>query len=433
MDGISINKNTGSDVATFPATPVTSAIPATKSVPGQEIDPDILEKNWLLIVDDDTIAVDEISSYLTLKGFTCLTAYDGVQALEEISRTPQISIVLTDIRMPSLDGLEMTKQVHEKAAPERHLEVIIMTGHGGKEEAIEALQAGAMDFITKPVSLKHLLHSIRKAMELIQYRQSEIDHRHALEAALEKEKQLTTMQRDFMSMVSHEYRTPLAIIDGAAQFFIRHTEKLDTNKIVERAESIRSSVRRMIVLLDDTLNASRLDSGEVELFFEEINLQMLLGEIRTRFMNGKKSHALEFDLGDLPQRIDADSHLLDLVFTNLISNAVKYSPNAERVDISGWVENDYAVVTIKDYGIGIPPDEVQHVFDKFFRASTARTIEGTGLGLCFSKKIIDLHGGDISLSSELNVGSTVTVCLPIEGKTPAETTPSFETVGSTSE
>jgi len=378
-----------------------------------DIDQDFFANNWVLIVDDDPMAVDEISMYLRNKGFTCKTAFDGISAFDIIVQTPEISLVVTDIRMPSLSGIQMVQQIREEFGPERHLEVIIMTGHGGRTEAIEALQAGAIDFIAKPVSLKHLLHSAYKAMKIIGYRQTEAEYKAALESALAKEKKLSDMQRDFISMVSHEYRTPLAIIDGAAQFLLRHNDSLDESAILDRAQNIRRSVRRMISLLEETLNSSRLDAGELEVIPGAVNIKTLLEEIGKRPLGPPHSHKISIDAKELPDEITADSHLLDLLFTNLVGNAVKYSPDANLVEIEGWTENDFAVVTVRDHGIGIPSDELPRIFEKFYRASTTRTYEGTGLGLSFAKKITELHGGDISMASQLGIGSTVTVCLPL--------------------
>ena len=126
-------------------------------------------------------------------------------------------------------------------------------------------------------------------------------------------------------------------------------------------------------------------------------------------------HSIEVSVEKLPDEIQGDPMLLGQVFTNLLSNAVKYAPHSKKIKVIGWTEDDCACVTVKDYGLGIPKSDMPRLFEKFFRASTSTGIKGTGIGLFLIRTFIELHGGTITVRSELSKGSAFTVRLPING------------------
>jgi len=234
-----------------------------------------------------------------------------------------------------------------------------------------------------------------------------------LESALQSEKMFTTLQSKFVSLVSHEFRTPLAIIDGVAQRLIRSKETITPEGINERCGVIRRAIKRVTSLMDVTLYASRIDEGKFELSKDVCDLRSMVQENCDRQSDIAPSHKIEADLSGLPSKVYADDKLLNLIFTNLLSNAVKYAPQAPLVEVKGWCHDDMAIVSVKDYGIGISEDDMPNMFGRFFRAKTAEGINGTGIGLNICKEFVELHGGTIELESVEGKGSTFTVHLPI--------------------
>lgn len=239
-----------------------------------------------------------------------------------------------------------------------------------------------------------------------------------LETALEKEKEFSALQQKFVSMASHEFRTPLAIIDGAAQRVERRIDSIEPVDLTKRISRIRGAVRRMLVLIESTLSASRLDEGRVEMNPRQIDVAEIVKTVCERQTELSEELEIHIALEDLPGAIEGDPALLDQVFTNLLSNAVKYAPTAPKISISGARDTDgFLAIAVTDNGVGIPANELSSLFDRFFRASTSEGIAGTGIGLNLARELVEMHGGTIVVESQVGVGTTFTVRLrehPIE-------------------
>lgn len=253
----------------------------------------------------------------------------------------------------------------------------------------------------------YLIYEILKRNSKIEQQTEE------LQDSLEQQKVLNDLQRKFVSMVSHEFRTPLAIIDSGAQKLIRRAESLTPKKIEEVALKTRSHINKLIELLDSILHSQRMDAGAMEIMPGPCDLKLIIGDVCQLQYEIHTRNSIILDISSLPAQIIADSKLVGHVFTNLISNAVKYSPDGTEVHISGQTFDDYVEIIIKDAGVGIPADELPDLFSCFYRASTSVGISGTGIGLHLVKNIIDEHGGSIEVESEVGVGSCFTVRLPL--------------------
>lgn len=235
-----------------------------------------------------------------------------------------------------------------------------------------------------------------------------------LEQALSKERALNELQRQFVSMVSHEFRTPLTIIEGSAQRMMRRADRLTPDDVQQRTGRIRSAVKRMTGLIESTLSVSRLDAGKFEMNPTYIDAAELVAENCRLQREISASHAISVDVGAISRPIYADSDLLNQIFANLLSNAIKYSPNGCTIEVWGYIEDEQVLVSIRDYGLGISANDVPRLFERFFRAGTSTGIAGTGIGLHLVKQLVELHGGSIAVESVEGKGSTFTVGLPIE-------------------
>jgi len=236
-----------------------------------------------------------------------------------------------------------------------------------------------------------------------------------LQMALAQEKKQNETQREFVAMVSHEFRTPLSIIDGTAQRVLRRPELMTEEELPIRMQKIRDAVVRMTGLVEDTLSRASMDAGMIKFKGEEIDLCKLIQETCVRQEGVSKEHKISVDLAGISSLIWGDQKLLDQVFTNLLSNAVKYSPEGRRVDVKGWMENDSTcVVSVRDFGLGIPEKEIPKLFERYFRASTASGIAGTGIGLNLANELVKMHDGSIDVESTVDEGSKFTVQLPIQ-------------------
>ncbi len=239
-------------------------------------------------------------------------------------------------------------------------------------------------------------------------------HAEEIEKALEKEQELNQQQRQFVSLVSHEFRTPLAIIDGTAQRLLRRSDKIGPERRNEGLHKVRSSVNRLIGLMEEVLSSDQLESGKIEMRSAPFDLKALVEEACDTLQTFSKTHQIEADTKALPEKFLGDAKLLHQVIVNLISNAVKYSPAADIVRVICSTEDGHVVIAVRDYGLGIPEDEVSKLFERFFRASTSAGIIGTGIGLHLIKSLVEMHSGEVVVESVVDEGSTFTLKLPLE-------------------
>jgi signal transduction histidine kinase len=252
------------------------------------------------------------------------------------------------------------------------------------------------------------------AIDLAQNRQALAKQAAMLQEKLEAEQRLTLLQRNFVSMASHEFRTPLGIIDGHAQRMISMRERLTPEELAERARKVRNAVRRMTQLIANLIGSSRVIDGGIGFSYHptQVDLTALVREACTLQQELTPDAQLLVDLGKRPLMVYGDGSLLSQVLGNLVSNAVKYSPDGAPVRISSAPDGDAVAVTIEDHGIGIPESERQRVFERYYRGSNTSGIIGSGVGLYLVKTLIDLHHGSISLESRENEGSRFTLRLP---------------------
>ncbi|MEL6962257.1 MAG: HAMP domain-containing sensor histidine kinase [Pseudomonadota bacterium] len=216
-----------------------------------------------------------------------------------------------------------------------------------------------------------------------------------------------------MSMVCHEFRTPLAVIDGNAQGIIKRRETISPDKLMGRLGKVRVSVRRLTELMESVLSASKLEAGSIAMNPAPCNLASMIDEVAANYREVNPTYDIAVDTADLPESFVADVKLIRQVVSNLLSNAVKYSPDGAYVSIDARTNDDGGVaIAVRDEGVGIPEDELKKLFQRFFRASTSTGIAGTGIGLHMVQALVDMHGGRIDVASDVGVGTTFTVCLP---------------------
>ena len=236
-----------------------------------------------------------------------------------------------------------------------------------------------------------------------------------LEKMLEDERRLTALQRNFVSMASHEFRTPLTIIDGHAQRMIKMKDRLGAGDIAQRAGKLRGAVLQMTNLIDNLLNSSRLLDGDAGINFHpaKIDLALLLREVCQSHHEIAPGAQIQDDIGE-KLMLFGDPKLLNLVFSNILSNAIKYSPSDGLINISAAFESEKVIVTVQDHGIGIPEKDLERLFERYYRGSNVSSIAGTGVGLHLVKVVVELHGGDIKVESREGKGSRFTVMLPMK-------------------
>jgi two-component system, OmpR family, sensor kinase len=250
------------------------------------------------------------------------------------------------------------------------------------------------------------------AVALVNSQRRSIEQAAALEAGLENERRLTAQQRDFVSMTSHEFRTPLTIIDGHAQRLIKASDRLDPPDVAERGARIRSAVQRITNIMDSLLGASRLLDGHAVFHPSEVDPGALLRDACQAHRDATRGAIINEEFSSLPPLIEGDGKLLFHAFSNLISNAIKYSPPGSPIEVVARQEAGWLVVQVRDRGIGIPARDRERLFERYFRGSNATGIAGTGVGLHLVAMVVALHRGEVLAESLEGVGSRFVVRLP---------------------
>jgi two-component system OmpR family sensor kinase len=257
------------------------------------------------------------------------------------------------------------------------------------------------------------------AIELMRSQRTLARQAAMLEEQLAQEQRLALLQRNFVSMASHEFRTPLTIIDGHAQRLIKTKDTLPPAEIGERAGKIRAAVLRLTHLIDNLLNSARLFDGGATLYFHpaEMDMAALLREVCQLHREMVPGAEIAERLSGAAMPMIGDAKLLYQLFSNLLSNAVKYSPGGGAIEVEAEVRADEIVVAVADRGIGIPANDLERLFERYHRGGNVSGIVGTGVGLYLVKMVADLHRGRVEVTSAEGAGSRFTVHLPVK---PAE-------------
>jgi two-component system, OmpR family, sensor kinase len=253
------------------------------------------------------------------------------------------------------------------------------------------------------------------AIELVRSQQMLARQAALLEERLAHEQRLALAQRNFVSMASHEFRTPMTVIDGHAQRLIKMKDVMPPGETAQRAGKIRSAVLRMTHLIDNLLNSSRLIDGAAAHYFHpaELDVAPLLHEVCQLHREMVPTAQIAEQIANAPMQTVGDPKLLFQVFSNLLGNAVKYSPSGGVIDVGATIVSGDVVVTFSDRGIGIPRNDLDRLFERYHRGSNVSGIVGTGVGLYLVKMVVDMHGGQVDVQSREGQGSRFTVRLPI--------------------
>lgn len=247
--------------------------------------------------------------------------------------------------------------------------------------------------------------------------QQEVERRKEIEKtvrqALEKEKELNDLKSRFVSMASHEFRTPLSGIMTSASLLEKYTKTEDQSKRDRHLSNIKKSVRNLTSILNDFLSLDKLEQGGTKYHPVEFIIEDFIKELVEEFkLTSRASNELVFICESSDTTILQDQEIIRNILANLLSNAIKYSPEDSPVEISLNLINENVILNIKDFGCGIPDEDQKHMFEKFFRAGNVTAIQGTGLGLNIVSRYTEIIGGKISFTSKVGEGTCFSLEIP---------------------
>ncbi|MBO9558961.1 MAG: hybrid sensor histidine kinase/response regulator [Caulobacter sp.] len=368
--------------------------------------------NFLLVddLDENLLALEAL---LQREGLTCLKARSGEEALE-LLLVHEVALALLDVQMPGMDGFELAEFMRgsERA---RHIPIIFVTaGAASNQRRFRGYEAGAVDFIQKPIEAHILRSKANVFFELFKQRQQLEAQRDELEAAANALRRADRHKDSFLAVLAHELRNPVAALSGGL-----HLLKKDIPP--ERAKDIRSRMDRMLEhlthLVDDLLDVSRVSQGKISLKMERVELSDVLRSAIEASQHNLDAGDHEFvvNIPAAPVWLYADHTRLAQIVANLLNNAAKYTPSGGKVSLSAAVDEGVVRIVVSDTGVGIPPEMQSKIFEIFAQVEDhlAKAQGGLGIGLALVKQLVMLHGGSIAVESAgPDMGATFTVRFP---------------------
>ncbi|MFY7837410.1 MAG: hybrid sensor histidine kinase/response regulator [Novosphingobium sp.] len=370
-----------------------------------------------LLVDDLADNLVALTALLKRDGLDLHTARSGEEALE-LMLVHDYALALLDVQMPGMDGFELAEFMRSNERS-RHIPIIFVTaGSTDVTKRFRGYEAGAVDFIQKPIEADVLRSKANVFFDLYDQRRQIIAQRDEL-ALLSQALQAADKQKNrFLAVLAHELRNPIAALNAGLNLLARR-ETSDAVRHIGGA--MGRSLKHMARLVDDLLDIARIDQGKISLKAERLNLQ----DVATFAVEtiqpaiDEAGHSLHLDLAPQPIMVVADHARVTQIIGNLIGNAAKYTPKGGEIRVTLREEGSSAILEVADNGIGIPRDQQSRIFGIFEQVDLGGGIkqDGLGVGLALVKQLVELHGGSIALKhSAPGEGSTFEVKLPIDAK-----------------
>lgn len=410
----------------------------------------------ILVVDDRADNLRLLSTMLSKQGYKVRKVIKGEMAFDVAQVNPP-DLILLDIFMPVVSGFEVCQQLK---ADERTsgIPIIFLSASDEPLDKVKAFAVGGQDYITKPFEISEVLARIEHQLRILRLQQQmqaqnqrllgevaerlkaeaalrqindELDERvrertaeltqtnqqlkwmgQKLEQALAQEQELNRLRSRIITTISHEYRTPMAIISSSTGILEDYFDQLTPRLRHKHLGRIQEAIQRMLTLIDDVILLNRLEFEPVEVKLAPVHLATMLDRAVTEVTTPlSPPRQVNVQVSGNPQPM-TDPSLVHTVMVNLISNAVKFSPADTPIEITLHSTPQQFSITVQDYGMGIPAEDVDRIFDPFFRASNTINVQGVGMGLTIVKKSLDLLNATANVRSQIEEGTTVTVTIP---------------------
>ena len=384
----------------------------------------------VLIIDDEPEICEEISEKLEFHGYQCLIAKDSQSGLKLINLNKDISIILTDIRMPGMSGLEMCSIIKAEASEGREIALLVMTGHAGLSDAIEALKVGALDFLTKPLSPDFLVHAVKRADQHIKSKILEYSFNKTLKDQVEvmtvklqkKASELEVSNKslinsnqvkdEFLRMISHELRTPLAAIVGLTDVIIPNTS--DPHQII-LLNKIKKAGWQLTNMVNSMIEMVTIKTKSLKLNIDDVDVSKIIMKAKTSYEEKSRQLGITINTQNVSKfNFKLDHVKITQAISFLIDNAVNFSKNGSEINISSKLTYDGLSIYIQDNGCGMSESDIKKALEPLRQVDGSLTKEhgGIGMGIFLSKAFIELHNGSFELISKLGSGTNIKIFIP---------------------
>ena len=368
----------------------------------------------LLLVDDLEENLLALEALLKREDVVCLKARSGDEALE-LLLVHDVALALVDVQMPGMDGFQLAEFMRGNVNA-RHVPIIFVTaGSADLQRRFRGYEAGAVDFIQKPIETDILRSKANVFIDLYRQRREILAQRDELEAYANALRAVDRRKNDFIAMLGHELRNPIMALRAGLQLLERQSDKNLKADIQARMEVQAHHLSRLI---EDLLDVARIDQGKISLQRERVSLQSVIESAvdtsRPKIEAG--AHDLTVALPSQPLWLDGDFTRLSQVVSNLLTNAAKYTPSEGQIRVSADVVQNEVRIDIVDNGVGVAHDMQGRIFDLFTQSKGPddRSREGLGIGLALVKQLVEMHDGAVELASDgPGQGSCFTLRFPL--------------------
>ncbi len=373
----------------------------------------------ILVVDDTATMRDLLATRLRKQGYEVRTASDGPTAIRKAAEHLP-DLILLDISMPGMNGYEVCRRLQQDERL-REIPVIFLSALSDTIDKVKAFSSGGLDYVTKPFEFEEVVVRIATHLRLRSLQRELTDNSNQLSQSLRELKKLSDLRDNLTHMLVHDLRAPLAGLDCGLDIIQAGAEgKLD-HECGELLANAQHVVKRLLDMVCNILDISRMETDKMPLNKRLTDLRALFDEAIHALGSRGNQNQIAFQWPTGPVIAFCDAEIMRRVLTNLVGNAAKFAPDG-RITLGARHEPHQTVIEVSDTGIGIPPENLATIFDKFNRS--ARNVDGpkysSGLGLAFCKLAVEAHGGKISVTSTVGKGSTFGISLPAPpGNTPA--------------
>lgn len=369
-----------------------------------------MSRKKILVVDDDETILESVSIVLDVAGYDWVTSNNGRAALAAVEHNKP-DLIISDVQMPGMNGYEFYEALRQNS-DWVSIPFVFLTGLRDKEDIRKGYKLGVDHYLVKPFTPEDLLVAVENRLQ----RSEAID-------AISKE-EIEASRQKLIRLFNHELRTPLFYIQGYLSM-LNEGDTLTGNLL----QGMRDGAERLHSLIENLAFVFELESGQVEKFVNnssvELNLGDELGYVLDRFgmMAPKKDIELTRGLPSTIKILGVSLYLQD-AFSQILDNAIKFTPRGGTIDVSAITQPNQVTIIIKDSGVGISPDKIEQIFDKFQQIDRDKNEQqGIGLGLAIAQKLIHLHGGSITVESQQGDGTKVLVTFPTLPSTAAAPAP----------
>ena len=370
----------------------------------------------ILIVDDSPENIISLKKVLEKNDFEVDTASSGEEALKKILKKSYVLIIL-DVQMPGMDGFEVAEAISGYSKAKETAIIFLSAATANVNLITRGYSSGGLDYISKPVDMNILLLKVKTFYRIYEQSRALNEMQIALRAEIEFRKEAERKKDEFISIASHELKTPMTSIKGYIQLLERSLDKNDKETIRKRLHKVQNQIEKLNLLIADLLDISKIESGKLKFNKQPFSFDGMLDHI-IEIMQQSNPHVKIIKNGSVKNSVFGDEMRLEQVIINFITNAIKYGPDGEEIHINSELRENQIYFSVRDFGIGMSEDHLKKVFDKFYRIEeTSERFQGLGIGLYICQEIIDRHDGIIGVKSNLGEGSEFYFQLPLN---PAE-------------